>query len=318
MIKFRSLKNPAHIKSILGERAYRRVRASGVAFDLSDAGARLRSAKYNNAILEMIEAQTEEHRKVWAKEHEQDLAKYSKLIRAKAPTQSFASYDSERIGGRGDSEARRVLAIKIPSRWKDIVHTKWYIDEDDTAHRFLLPSVIAELDHYLTIKWYEILAKQSKPFVNNSDGLIIQPSDKSNASKKTGGAGFIFRRARALPRLTEKVLAWFGKDWAKNPANNPDIRETKEMISYGKAEDLCDNQQQTSMVEHEVGDYAEYEVRLSPKWGAKDERNSRYCEWKSGASINIRANIDIRDHKGRALARKIASLLVEAKKEVIV
>jgi len=313
MIKFRSLTNPAHIKSILGERAYRRVRASGVAFDLSDAGAQLRSAKYTNSMAGLIDAQIVEHMKVWAKEHEEDLAKYSKLIKDKAPTQSFTSFDSETIGGRGESEARSVLAIKIPSRWNDIVHTKWYIDEDDTAHRFLLPSVMAELDHYLTIKWYEMLAKQRKPFRTNGDGIMYEGGD-GRASKKTGKAGFIFRRARALPRLQKKVLAWFGG----NPIANPDLGNTGDMLSHRNADDLCDNEQSIIRAEYGIGGYGEFEIKLAPKWDARDKRESKYCEWQSGASVDIKASIDIRDHKGRALARKIASLLAEAKKEVSV
>lgn len=313
MIKFRSLTNPAHIKSILGERAYRRVRASGVAFDLSDAGAQLRSAKYTNAIADLVHKQITEHRKVWEKEHEEDLAKYSKLIRDKATTQNFASFDSEVIGGRGQSEARHVLAIKIPTRWSEIVHTKWYIDEDDTAHRFLLPSVMAELDHYLTLKWYETLAKQRKPFKNGVN-CIINEGSGGNASKKIGKAGFIFRRARALPRLKKKVLAWFGG----NPVANPELSNTGDMLSHANAEDLCDNEQSNVRAEYGIGSYGKFEICLSPKWDAKDKRESKYCEWRSGASIEIEASIDIRDHKGRALARKIASLLAEAKKEVSV
>lgn len=313
MIKFRSLTNPAHIKSILGERAYRRVRASGVAFDLSDAGAQLRSAGYTNSMRDLIEKQIIEHRKVWAEEHEKDLAKYSKLIRDKAPTQSFVWFDSEMIGGRGDSEARSVLAIMIPSRWKDIVHTKWYINEDDTAHRFLLPSVMAELDHYLTLKWYEMLAKQKNTF-KNGDGIIYDCTERGSSSKKTGKAGFIFRRARALPRLQRKVLAWFGGD----PITNPDLGSTADMLKHSKAEDLCDNEQGRTRAEYNIGGYGEFEIVLAPKWDAGRNHHSKFNEWQSGALVNIDATIDIRDHKGRALARKIASLLAEAKKEVSV
>jgi len=314
MIKFRSLTNPAHIKSILGERAYRRVRASGVAFDLSDAGAMLRSAKYTNSMSTLIDAQIAEHRKVWAKEYEQDLSKYSKLIRDKAPTQNFTSFDSETIGGRGESEARSVLAIKIPTRWNDIVHTKWYIDEDDTAHRFLLPSVMVELDHYLTLKWYEMLAKQRKPFRTNGDGIMYDCEDRGSSSKKNGKAGFIFRRARALPRLQKKVLAWFGG----NPVTNPDLGNTGDMLAHGNADDLCENEQRHTRAEYGIGRYGEFEINLAPRWDAKNKRESKYCEWQAGASIDIKASIDIRDHKGRALARKIASLLAEAKKEASV
>ena len=310
MIKFRSLTNPAHIKSILGERAYRRVRASGVAFDLSDAGATLRNAKYAGGIENMIHAQKEEHCKVWAKEHEEDLAKYSKLIRSKAPTHSFTRFDSCEIGGRGDSEARKILAIKIPSRWSNIVHTKWYIDEDDTAHRFLLPSVMAELDHYLTLKWYEMMAKQDKTFANCEDNIVR--TNCNNHDAETGGAGFVFRRARSLPRLKEKVLAWFGG----NSIVTPDLGKTEDLISPLNAEDLCTNEQYNTRAEYNIGGYGEFEIVLSPKWDAGRNHHSKFNEWQSGASIKIDATIDIRDHKGRALARKIASLLAEAKKEV--
>jgi hypothetical protein len=284
-----------------------------VAFDLSDAGAMLRSAKYTNSMSTLIDAQIAEHRKVWAKEYEQDLSKYSKLIRDKAPTQNFTSFDSETIGGRGESEARSVLAIKIPTRWSDIVHTKWYIDEDDTAHRFLLPSVMAELDHYLTLKWYEMLAKQRKPF-KTGDGIMYDCPEGGSVSKKTGRAGFIFRRARALPRLQRKVLAWFGCD----PIVKPDLGSTADMLKHSNAEDLCDNEQSRTRAEYNIGGYGEFEIVLAPKWDAGRNHHSKFCEWQSGASVKIDATIDIRDHKGRALARKIASLLAEAKKEVSV
>ncbi|NBT35887.1 MAG: hypothetical protein EBT03_10195 [Betaproteobacteria bacterium] len=312
MIKFRSLTNPTHIKSILGERAYRRVRASGVAFDLSDAGATLRNAKYAGGMEGLIATQKNEHCKVWAKEHEEDLAKYSKLIRSKAPTHAFTRFDSCQIGGRGESEARRILAIKIPSKWESIVHTKWYIDEDDTAHRFLLPSVMAELDHYLTLKWYEILADQDKTFANCEDN-IVRPSC-NNEYGKTGGAGFIFRRARSLPRLRKKVLAWFGGD----PIASPELGKAEDLITPNVAEDLCSNEQYNTRAEYNIGGYGEFEIVLAPKWDAGRNHHSKFCEWQSGASVQIDATIDIRDHKGRALARKIASLLAEAKKEVSV
>jgi hypothetical protein len=310
MIKFRSLTNPAHIKSILGERAYRRVRASGVAFDLSDAGARLRSEKYHNAIGDLIEVQKEEHCKVWAKEHEDDLAKYSKLIRAKAPTQTFARFSADTIGGRGDSEARDVLSIKIPSRWNDILHTKWYIDEDDTAHRFLLPSVMAELDHYITLKWYAILANQSAPFANCDENLVRARCSTHDGD--TGGAGFIFRRARALPRLREKVLAWFGG----GSSVSLDLGKAENMITHNNAEDLCSNEQHATRAEYQIGGYGEFDVVLIPKWDAGHNLSSKYNEYQSGAYIKIDASIDIRNHKGRALARKIANIIAEAKKEV--
>lgn len=305
MIKFRSLTNPAHIKSILGERAYRRVRASGVAFDLSDAGAQLRTAKHVHTMHELVKQHVKEHNAVWAKEHEEDLAKYSKLLRAKAPSHVFTKFDLERLGGRGERDRRTILAITILSKWNDIVHTKWYVDEGDTAHRYLLPVVMAEFNHYLTCKWYEMLAKQSGTFLTD-DSYVLKDYNAHRQTKKTGGAGFIFRRARALPRLRQKVLAWFG-----TPLTPAEFDTTESLIHPERAEVLCDNEQRCTRTDYKVGDYGSLELVLQPRWESKSKNG-----WDYGATLDIEAHIDIRDERGRALARKIASLISEANKEV--
>lgn len=313
-IKSRSLTNPAHVRSVVGERAWKRISASGVAWGLQG---------FENNSHTMME-KWEQHLQTWSKE----LLEERNAILGKFRLKLGNTLDRQTIPVRGvmvrkhigtEGHEREAYTIAYMKDYAKFVgHTKYHMNESDDNWLKYFPAILAELDWLASKAFWSHLAKLDKP-TSRQDSVL---------SKE----GFVLRRIRSVPRIVRKLVKMVG------------VRDSELNEGHCRGDDTNRQLLPLHIDTWECPSGTPVEMRASVVLGKGEVRNDPDAQWSHGFAhmqvscephlsnitawtssgeadtnrlsnpnrwVDIDLRLDITQPVGRTFARKFAKLVNE-------
>lgn len=314
-IKSRSMANPAHIRSLVGERAWKRISASGVASELA-------GEINENSFSEL----RKKHYITWGKElraeRDEIIGKFKLEDSELDAVPIKLSLRDEYFGTENHERKAYTIRLDKDSAQAAFIHPRWHMDkEGDEAHHKYLPFIWAEFEWLASKNYWKSLAE--------NDCVLWHDLSKNSNEACEFKKGYVFRRAKALPRIVKKLANMVGlySDEIKGygldqfdllaPEVVHKIAKTGgSPIAVNATFEVRDRKYDKGngewLLEGEVS--TDPSLSLVSPFKEKDEAIS----YRRTADKKLRLNLDfnIADSRSRLLARKIGKLVKEFRNEV--
>lgn len=310
-IKSRSLSNPAHVRSLVSERAWKRISASGVAWGLQ--GLKYSTSEFHD--------KRQEHIKTWSKELLEErnaiLGKFRLNLGEALDYTTIpinGHFRHQRIGT--DGHERDAWTIEYSKDMIEFVgHTKWHMNESDESWLKYFPAILAELDWMASKQFWKKTAE------------VTHPSEGYHTNQTNPREGFVLRRIRSVPSIVRRLVKMVGvqdSDIAEfhgdkatywiNPNRINEIGSARSRPVNVEASLVLGKGERNKPKNGAVG-FAHMDVSCSPSlswltdW--KDDEQANHHLSGEDRFVNIDLRLDITQPVGRTFARKLAKLVNE-------